>query len=462
MVSDPKPTGKTHVFVFPFPIQGHINPMLQFSKRLASKGVKVTLLAATKTGESMLGLTASINVEPVFDGYKEGDNPGIDEYLNRFKEVVPQSLAELIENHSSTEYPVKCVIYDSVLPWVLDAARRSGTEGCPFFTQSLAVCALYYHALQGVLKVPLEHSSEVSVDSLPPLEFKDLPSFVYDTATYPGIAEIVQSQFSNIDEPSSLLWNTYSGLENEVEKWMASKWPVKPIGPTIPSMYLDKRLEEDKDYDLSLFEPSSEKCMNWLDSKQPRSVVYVSFGSLAVLAEDQMAELAWGLEKSNCNFLWVVRELEMKKLPTNFVEQTSSDKGLVVTWSPQLQVLAHKSVGCFFTHCGWNSTLEALSLGVPMVAMPQWTDQPTNAKFVTDIWHVGVRVGVDENGIVPKEEIDRCIRQVMEGEGSNEFRRNSEKLNEMARNALDEGGSSDKNIDEFISSLHATPKPSIK
>jgi pathogen-inducible salicylic acid glucosyltransferase len=152
----------------------------------------------------------------------------------------------------------------------------------------------------------------------------------------------------------------------------------------IPSFYLDKQLEDDKEYGRSLFKPNPDGCNEWLDSKETGSVVYVSFGSMAALGEEQMAEIAWALKKSDCCFLWAVRELERKKLPSNFVEE-SSKKSLLVTWSPQLEVLAHKSVGCFMTHCGWNSTLEALSLGVPMVAMPHWIDQPTNAKCIADV-----------------------------------------------------------------------------
>ncbi|PRQ46040.1 putative UDP-glucuronosyl/UDP-glucosyltransferase [Rosa chinensis] len=118
--------------------------------------------------------------------------------------------------------------------------------------------------------------------------------------------------------------------------------------------------------------------MKWLDSKEAGSVVYVSFGSLANLKKEKMEELAWGLNNSNYHFLWVIKESEKEKLPINFFEEIS-EKGLVVSWCSQLQVLAHKAVGCFVTHCGWNSILEALSLGVPMVAVPQWADQTTNA-----------------------------------------------------------------------------------
>ena len=151
---------------------------------------------------------------------------------------------------------------------------------------------------------------------------------------------------------------------------MTSRSPVKTIGPTISSIYLDKQLEDDKKYGLNLFKPDADACMKWLDKRKTGSVIYAAFGSLVALGEEQMEELTLGLKNSNCHFLWVVRETEQKKLPINFLHE-KSEKGLVVSWCPQLEVLAHKAIGCFMTHCGWNSTLEALSLGVPMVAMPQ-------------------------------------------------------------------------------------------
>ncbi|KAG1328262.1 putative UDP-glycosyltransferase 74F2 [Cocos nucifera] len=112
--------------------------------------------------------------------------------------------------------------------------------------------------------------------------------------------------------------------------------------------------------------------------------------------EPEMVELAFGLLNSGKRFLWVVRSSEASKLPENFVEDLSSEQGLVVSWSPQMMVLSHKAVGCFLTHCGWNSTMEGISLGVPMVGVPQWTDQPMNAKYIEDVWKIGVRVRAEQ------------------------------------------------------------------
>ncbi|XVE84393.1 hypothetical protein DITRI_Ditri17bG0008900 [Diplodiscus trichospermus] len=440
--------GEADVMVFPFPVQGHINPMLQFAKRLASKGLKVIFL----TTKPMQAPSTSINVQTI--EFPEGDKAnGTEEFVRLFKTLVSNRLTKFIDHQiSSSSHPPKALVYDSFLPWALDVAKQFGLHGASFFTQSWSNSSIYFHLNQGNLKVPLEENAVVSLPSMPVLGINDLPSFVSDTGSYPTLLKMVVDRFSNFQEADWLFCNTFIELENEIINWMASKWPIKTVGPTIPSMYLDKRLKDDNDYGLHLFKPDSDLCSKWLDSKETGSVVYVSFGSLAGLAEEQMQELALGLKRSNRCFLWVVRETEQNKLPSNFIEETS-EQGLVVSWSPQLDVLAHRAVGCFMTHCGWNSTLEALSLGVPMIAVPQWTDQPTNAKFVADVWQVGIRANKDEKGIIRKEEIEQCIREIMEGEKSMDIRKNSEKWMKLAKDAVDEGGSSDKNIEEFVAKL---------
>ncbi|XP_055821897.1 UDP-glycosyltransferase 74G1-like [Solanum dulcamara] len=268
---------------------------------------------------------------------------------------------------------------------------------------------------------------------------------------------MLANQFSNLDKVDWVLINSFYKVEKEVVDRMSKLYPIKTIGPTIPSMYLDKRLHDDKEYDLSVFKPMTNECLNWLNHQPISSVVYVSFVSLAKLEAEQMEELAWGLKNSNKNFLWVVRSTEEPKLPKNFLEElkctSGNNKGLVVSWCPQLQALEHESIGCFLTHCGWNSTLEAISLGVPMVAMPQWSDQPTNAKLVKDVWEMGVKAKQDEKGIVRREVIEECIKVVMEEERGKLIRENAKKWKELARNAMDGGGSSEKKIEEFVSKV---------
>ncbi|XP_059664371.1 mogroside IE synthase-like [Cornus florida] len=444
-----------HCLVLPFPTQGHINPMLQFSKRLQHKEIKVTLAITRfifKTTKHQL--SGSVTVETISDGYDEGGRAQAESreaYLDRLHQVGEQTLTNLVEKLRDIGQPVDCIVYDAFLPWALDVAKRFGLVGAAFLTQSCAVDNIYYHVYNQILKLPVT-GPKVLVPGLPPLEPLDLPSFVYDFESHPPLYKLVMNQFSNIDKADWVLCNTFYELEKEVVDWMAKLWRLRTIGPTIPSIYLDKRIQDDKAYGLTMFKPSNDDCIKWLDEKPDGSVVYVSFGSLAELGIEQMEELAWGLRGSNKYFLWVVRASEEAKLPKDFVEETSK-KGLVVSWCPQMEVLSHKAMGCFVTHCGWNSTLEALSLGVPMVAIPQWTDQTTNAKYVTDVWGMGLKAKRDEKGIVRGSEVEHCIREVTGRERGKEIKMNAIKWREMAKESVDEGGSSDRNIDDFAANL---------
>ncbi|TYI74779.1 hypothetical protein E1A91_D07G227800v1 [Gossypium mustelinum] len=449
---------KPHVLIFPYPAQGHINPILQFAKRLLFKGVKAALVTTVFLSNSSFSdpSSTSIDIHTISDGFDQGgyEQAGSsDAYLPTFWSVGPNSLAALIKKLGETGHPVDALVYDGFLPWALDVAKQFGIPSAVFFTQSCAVNSVYYHVSKGLLQLPLP-VPHVSLPGLPPLQVSELPSFVARYGSYPAWFDVVVNQFSNIDGADWVFFNIFYDLEKEVVNWMSRFWNVMTVGPTIPSMYLDKRIENDKDYGMNLFKPNVDACMSWLGGKPKDSVLYVSFGSLASLGIEQTTELACALKSSNVYFLWVVRETEMAKLPYNFIEETS-EKGLVVAWCPQLEVLSNEAIGCFLTHCGFNSTLEALSLGVPMLAMPQWTDQPTNAKHVEDVWRIGIRAHPNVKGVVRRETIERCIKELLTevGEKGKEIRKNSIKWKSLAKKGIDEGGNSDKNIDEFIAKL---------
>ncbi|KAH9625134.1 hypothetical protein KSS87_012140 [Heliosperma pusillum] len=456
-------TQKGHVLIVPYPAQGHINPMLQFSKRLSSKGIKTTLTPTIYLAKSMPTTTISthygppIQIRPISDGYDEGGFGQAEStpvYLDSLREAGSRTLAELISKLNEEGDPVQAVIYDGFMSWALDVAKRVGLVGAIFFTQSCSVNSVYYHVQRGLIQLPLSGPGPdiVSVPGVPELQPWEAPSYMYEYGSYPYWFDVTKSQFGNIDQADWVLCNIFYEMEKEVVDWMSKLWKVRAIGPTVPSYYLDNRLENDKDYSMQLIKPNIALCTNWLNTKPKGSVIYVSFGSMADLSDEQFQELSQGLLECGQSFLWVVRQPEQSKLPKDFVTE-AGDKGLVVTWASQLEVLAHKAMGCFLTHCGFNSVLEALCLGVPVVGVPQWTDQPTNAKFVEDVWKIGVRVKVDEKGIARKEVVVDCIREVMKGDKSVEIRKNADMWKKVAREAIDKGGSSDKNIDEFVASL---------
>ncbi|KAK2651133.1 hypothetical protein Ddye_018622 [Dipteronia dyeriana] len=447
-----------HVLVLPYPAQGHINPMLQFAKRLVSKGIKATLVTTIYLSKSILvDPECSIAVETISNGFDDIENrkpESPEEFFESFRTVGSQTLLMLMKKLEDIGQPVTVLVYDSLFPWALDVCKQFGVLKAVFFTQTCAVNNVYYHVHKGLLRLPISGSDHVSIPGLPPLRAaSETPSFVYESETTPpAVLDFIMNQFSNVDEADWLLFNTFYKLEEKVVDWMAKIWKLGTVGPTLPSMYLDKRLEDDRDYGINLYKPKTSASMTWLNDKPSGSVVYASYGSIADIKQEQIEELAWGLKASKHYFLWVVRESEEKKLPNKFKEETS-DQGLVVSWCSQLEVLAHESVGCFVTHCGLNSVFEALSLGVAMVAVPYWADQPTNAKYVEDVCGTGIRALPDEKGIVRRQAVEECIKEVMEGEKGKRMKENTEKWKILAREAIDEGGSSDKDINEFVAKL---------
>lgn len=343
------------------------------------------------------------------------------------------------------------IVYDSVMPWVLDIAHDRGLLGASFFTQSCAACAVYYHLKRGLLRFPYQDSI-VSLPALPTLRMDDLPSFSHLPDSQQIAVDILTNQFLNLERADWIFFNTFHSLEYEVLDWMASRWPVKTIGPTYLLLQKNERFSNNKSHMINLFEPKHEACREWLDSRETGSVVYVSFGSLVSLGKEQMEEVAYGLIMSNCSFLWVVRSSEIDKLPQSF-DSLASEKGLIAEWCHQPEVLAHHALACFMSHCGWNSTLEALSHGVPLVAMSRNYDQNTNAKFIKDVWSIGIGVERGENGIIGREEIAMRIKQVVAGDEGIELKKNACKWKKLADEAVGKDGTSANNIEEFVSKL---------
>ncbi|CAN0890738.1 Mogroside IE synthase [Linum grandiflorum] len=434
MSSEPPP--QPHVVVMPWQAQGHINPAFQFAQKLVSKGLAVTLLTFTdKKITQSAGGTGSVAVEVISD---RGLLANADEhFLANYRKLVELELPEFMGRQ-----PVRpcCLVYDSIMPWAVGIAKELGMAGAAFFTQPAAVNAVFLEVMEGRIEVPLEEGVVTAVEGWPAvMEVGDMPSCVSDKSeTYRIGLEMLAGQFSRM-----LNWMTTQSIQ------------MKAVGPTIPSSYVseEESTQPNSNYGLSLFNPNKPQTSitQWLDSKLPGSVIYASMGSVSNISQTQTSELAQALQLSAHPFIWVIRKTEQDKLPPKFM---SDPTGLVVDWCNQLDVLAHPSIGCFLTHCGWNSTLEALTLGVPMVAIPAWADQPTNAKFVSDVWHVGARARADmADDVISKEEIGHRIIEVMDGESGEEMRRNAKKWSTLAKEAIGDCGSSERNVQEFVTAL---------
>ncbi|KAK3014113.1 hypothetical protein RJ639_010292, partial [Escallonia herrerae] len=448
-------TQTAHCLVLPFPTHGHLNPMTQFSTTLHRKGVEITLATTLYIAKNaQINAPSFINIETISDGFDIGgpqEAESHEAYYTKFQQVGAETLGLLIEKLCRVGRPVDCIVYDAFLPWAVDVAKKFGLLSAVFLTQSSAVNNIYYHVHQGLLNLR-PNGSDVMVNGLPPLELSDMPSYICDPESFPSLANMLLNQFFNVDKVDWVLCNSFYELEEEVVDWMQKQLPLKTIGPAIPMMHTHKSIKFGTMHGFNVFKPRIEASMEWLNKRAEGSVVYVSFGGFADLRKEQMVEIAWGLRRSKRYFLWVVRATEEAKIPKNFMEDTL-DQGLVVSWCPQLEVLAHKAIGCFVTHTGWNSTLEAICSGIPLVAIPQGNDQNTNAKFVADVWKVGVRAKPDHKGLVTQEVVQNCIMEVMKGGRENNVKERMAKWRELAIEALGDGGSSDKNTNEFVENL---------
>ena len=213
-----------HVLVVTYPAQGHINPLIQFAKRLASKGVKVTLATTPNTIKSIHAHT--ISIEPISDGFDERgfkEAPSLEAYLESFKTVGSRTLAELIVKYNNSGTPVSCIAYDSLLSWALDVAKEFGIYAAIMLTNSASVCSLYWQIHQGRLTLPMKQETLAApMPGLPSLGFSDLPSFLAQPTNHPAYLALILDKLSALDENDCVFCNSFEELESEVINWILS------------------------------------------------------------------------------------------------------------------------------------------------------------------------------------------------------------------------------------------------
>ncbi|XP_011020320.1 PREDICTED: crocetin glucosyltransferase, chloroplastic-like [Populus euphratica] len=455
-----------HILLVTFPAQGHINPALQFAKRLVAIGAHVTFSTSmgaarrmSKTGTYPEGLSFAAFDDGSEHGFRPSDD--INHYFTELRLVGSKSLAELIVASSKNGRPFTRVVYSNLIPWVAKVARELKLPSTLLWNQSPALLDIFYYYFNGYGDTIRENINDptfsLKLPGLPPLGSRDLPSFFNPRNTHAFAIPVNREHIEVLDEETNpkVLVNTFDALECEALNSIG-KYKLVGVGPLIPSAFLDGEDPTDTSFGGDLFQGSKDH-IEWLNSKPESSVIYIAFGSISALSKPQKEEMARALLETGRPFLWVIRadrgeEKEEGKLSCN---EELEKQGKIVPWCSQVEVLSHPSIGCFVTHCGWNSTFESLSSGVPMVAFPQWTDQLTNAKMVEDVWKTGVRVtSSNKEGVVEGEEIERCLELVMGGgERGSEIRKNAKKWKELARQSSKEGGSSYNNLKAFVDEI---------
>ncbi|XP_010435193.1 PREDICTED: UDP-glycosyltransferase 75C1-like [Camelina sativa] len=437
-----------HYLLVTFPAQGHINPALQLANRLIHHGATVTystaISAHRRMGEppSTKGLSFAWFTDGFDDGVKSSKDQKI--YMSELKRFGSNGLSDIIRaNLDASTEPITGVIYSVLVPWAATVARKFHLPTTLLWVEPATVLDIYYYYFNTSYK-HLFDTDPIKLPKLPLITTGDLPSFLQPSKALPSALVTLKEHIEALEsEPNpKILVNTFSALEHDALT-SVEKLRMIPIGPLVSSS---------SDGKTDLFKSSDEDYTKWLDSNLDKSVVYVSLGTHAEdLPEKHMEALTHGVLATNRPFLWIVREKNQEE-KNRFLEMIRGvERGLVVDWCSQTAVLAHRSVGCFVTHCGWNSTLESLGSGVPVVAFPQFADQCTTSKLVEDAWRIGVKVKVEEDGHVAGEEVRRCLERVMsEGEEAEEMRECAAKWMKLAVDAAVEGGPSDLNLKGFV------------
>ncbi|CAL9215913.1 unnamed protein product [Arabidopsis halleri] len=413
-------TQKPHVVCVPHPAQGHINPMLKVAKLLHARGFHVTFVN-----------TSIPDGLPETDGDKTQDIPALcvsteKNCLAPFKELLRR-----INNRDDVP-PVSCIVSDGVMSFTLDATEELGVPEVVFWTNSACGFMTFLHFYLFIEKglSPFKDESYMSKEHLDTVE---------------------QSK-----RASAIILNTFDDLDHDLIQSMQSLFlpPVYTIGPL--HLLVNNEIDEVSEIGrmgLNLWKEETE-CLDWLDSKTtPNSVVFVNFGCITVMSAKQLVEFAWGLAASGKAFLWVIRpDLvagETTVILSEFLTETA-DRGMLVSWCPQEKVLSHPMVGGFLTHCGWNSTLESISGGVPMICWPFFAEQQTNCKFCCNEWGVGIEIGGD----VKREEVEMVVRELMDGEKGKKMREKAVEWRRLANEATEhKHGSSVLNFETVVSKV---------
>ncbi|GFP86336.1 UDP-glycosyltransferase 76f1 [Phtheirospermum japonicum] len=364
-----------------------------------------------------------------------------------------QFLGELLSDDLNNR--VTCLITDAIWYFTQAAADKfklprivlRTTSICPF----LALSAFPLLQEKGYLSNCTSDSEmEDAIPELPPLKVKDIP--IIETQDPDNMFHIIASMVGETKKARGLIFNTFEELEEPELVKLQSQFlmPTFAVGP-FRKCFLSSATS------LLTQDISS---ISWLDKQSPKSVLYVSFGSIASMDDRKLLEMACGLANSTHPFLWVVRPglvhgsewIEM--LPSEFLSSVG-ERGYIVKWAPQQEVLSHPAVGGFWTHSGWNSTLESICEGVPMICSPFFGDQRVNSRYVNDVWKIGIKL---EKGM-EREEIEDAIRTLMVGEKGEEMRKRVVCMKEKVDLCLSSGGSSYRALDgliDFISSFESS------
>ncbi|KAK7273331.1 hypothetical protein RIF29_14380 [Crotalaria pallida] len=454
---------KIHILVVPYPAQGHVIPFMELSHELIKHGIKVTFVNTDFTHNQIMNAVGKkhavvgnndIQLVSIPDGLEDGeDRNDLGKLTEAIPEVMPKRLEMLIEEINKFDNDkISCIVADGNMGWALEVAKKMGIRPVLFWPASASLLILLFSIQKlmddGIVNSDGTATKDQTIQLSPMMPAMRTTEFAWACVGDLKTTKILSEWVKKNNEAAQVAdWVICNSTYDHEPAAFAFAPEILPIGPLLASNKVG--------YLAGNFWAEDSSSLNWLDQQQPRSVIYVAFGSFTIFDHSQLQELAHGLELCNKPFLWVVRsDLSNNGKNEAFLkefEERVFPCGKVVQWAPQQKVLSHPSVACFLSHCGWNSTMEGAINGVPFLCWPYFADQFINETYICDIWKVGLKL--DRNGgLITGEEITYKINQLLHDEN---IQIRASKLKELAINNVKEGGSSNKNFKNFIDWLKA-------
>ncbi|XP_062081590.1 UDP-glycosyltransferase 92A1-like [Humulus lupulus] len=499
-----------YIVMLPFLAHGHLIPFLALAKQIHQRTGFTLIIATTKLNVQYLRRTSSNKDDDSDSGILFAELPfsssdhGLPPNTETTENLSLAKVIDLFHASRSLETPLRnlihesigkygrpplCIISDAFTGWAVDVANSFDSISITFTT-----CGAYGTAAYVSIWLELPHRKteceEFEVKGFPKrcrFHRSHLHQFLRAADGSDPWSTLFQPQLMLSLKSHAWLCYTVEEVETLGLQVLRDyiKRPVWCVGSLLPQAVLNDEscspsssLRFSKQRVSKEVGISAEKLFEWLDSQEPKSVLYISFGSQNTIGATQMMELAIGLEKSEKPFVWVIRppvgfdlkgEFRPEWLPEGFEERAKEkNRGLLVrNWAPQLDILAHKSIGAFLSHCGWNSVLESLSQGVPIIGWPLAAEQSHNSKMLREEKGVGVELTRGALGSIVGDEVKKVIDLVMERDGEGEeMKKRANEIKLQIRAAVKEEGeqkgSALKAIDDFVASILAHREENVK
>ncbi|OVA20941.1 UDP-glucuronosyl/UDP-glucosyltransferase [Macleaya cordata] len=469
-----------HVVVMAFPFGSHATAILNPVRRLAMAAPTVTFsfFSTAKSNTSIFGspsllssnnsnkpaayynndvLLSNLKAYDVDDGVPEdykltttSGNPAdqILEIIDLFIKSMAENFRKAIDDVVEGVGPASCVISDAFLwfagemaeeemggvPWISfwggDASSLSTHFYTDFIRQSLNL------GENGI--VGREEELINFTPGLSTIRIKDLQEGIVVGDLESSFSCMLHRMGQMFPRATAIILNSFEDLNLPVLDDLKSKLPNKflNVGPLILS---STRSSSPSELDAN-------GCLPWLDGQKPTSVAYVSFGRVASPPPHELVALAEGLEETGTPFLWSLKDHLKVHLPKGFLERTSG-RGFVVPWAPQREVLEHVAIGVFVTHCGWNSVLESIIAGVPMIGRPVFGDHMINCRMISEVWEIGIEM---KDRIFTKYGMMEGLDLIFCSGKGKKLREKCGALRGLAKHVISPNGSSSKNFNTLL------------